>query len=86
MIGALPFWDRLRQYAAMRRAMLGINAAVVGLLLAAFYNPVWTSAIGSSIDFCLAAIAFLALVWWKTPPWLVVLVSALVTGFGVGSR
>ena len=57
----------------------------MGLLLAAFYNPVWTSAIGSRVDFCLAAIAFLALVWWKTPPWLVVLVAALVTGFGIGS-
>ena len=85
VVGALPFWDRLRQYAAMRRAMLGINAAVVGLLLAAFYNPVWNSAIGSRVDFCLAAIAFLALVWWKTPPWLVVLVAALATGFGIGS-
>ena len=84
-IGALPFWDRLRQYSAMRRAMLGINAAVVGLLLAAFYDPVWTSGISSRLDFCLAAIAFLALAWWRTPPWLVVLVAALVTGFGIGS-
>ena len=84
VIGALPYWDRLRQYSAMRRAMLGINAAVVGLLLAAFYNPVWTSAVGNPIDFCLAAIAFLALAWWKVPPWLVVLAAALVTGFGIG--
>ena len=85
VIGVLPFWDRLRQYSAMRRAMLGINAAVVGLLLAAFYNPVWTSAIGSRIDFCLAAIAFLALVWWRIPPWLIVVAAGLVTGFGIGS-
>jgi len=84
VIGALPFWDRLRQNSAMRRAMLGINAAVVGLLLAAFYNPVWTSAIGSRIDFCLSAIAFLGLVWWRIPPWLVVVATALVTGLGVG--
>lgn len=85
VIGVLPFWDRLRQYSAMRRAMLGINAAVVGLLLAAFYNPVWTSAIGSRIHFCLAAIALLALVWWRIPPWLIVLAAGLVTGFGIGS-
>jgi chromate transporter len=84
VIGALPFWDQLRQYATMRRAMLGINAAVVGLLLAAFYNPVWTSAIGSRIDFCLAAIAFLALAWWKIPPWFVVVAAALATGSGIG--
>jgi len=69
----------------MRRSMSGINAAVVGLLLAAFYNPIWTSAVGNPIDFCLAAIAFLALTWWKVPPWLVVLAAALVTGFGAGS-
>ena len=85
-LGALPFWDRLRRNSAMRGAMLGINAAVVGLLLAAFYNPVWTSAIGSRIDFGLAVIAFLGLVWWRIPPWLVVLATALVTGFGVGGE
>lgn len=84
VIGALPYWDRLRKYAAMRRAMLGINAAVVGLLLAAFYNPVWTSAIANSIDFCIAAMAFLALVWWRAPPWLVVVATAVATGLGFG--
>jgi chromate transporter len=83
LIGVLPFWDRLRQYAAMRRAMLGINAAVVGLLLAAFYNPVWTSAIATRVDFCLAAAAFLALAWWGAPPWLIVAAAALVAGLGV---
>jgi chromate transporter len=84
VVGTLPFWDQLRRYEVMRRAMSGINAAVVGLLLAAFYNPVWTSAIGDPIDFCLAAIAFLALTWWRVPPWLVVLTAGLVTGFGIG--
>ncbi len=82
VVGTLPFWDRLRRYTAMRRAMLGVNAAVVGLLLAAFYDPVWTSAIGNRFDFCLAAAAFLALAWWRTPPWLVVLAAALITGMG----
>lgn len=84
IVGTLPFWEHLRRYEAMQRTMLGINAAVVGLLLAAFYNPVWTSAIRSTTDFCLAAIAFLFLVFWKSPPWLVVLLFAVVTGLGVG--
>jgi|SRR5665213_1190950 len=82
VIGALPFWDRLRQFASARRAMTGINAAVVGLLLAAFYNPVWTSAIDSGLDFCLALAAFLALAWWRLPPWLVVLCAVLIAGTG----
>lgn len=84
IIGILPFWEQLRRYEVMQRAMLGINAAVVGILLAAFYNPVWTSAIQDSADFCLASAAFLLLVFWKSPPWLVVLLAALVTGLGVG--
>lgn len=84
VIGILPFWEQLRRHEAMQRAMLGINAAVVGILLAAFYSPVWTSAIRSATDFCLAAIAFLLLVFWKFPPWLVVLLAAVVTGLGIG--
>ncbi|MHB1677424.1 MAG: chromate efflux transporter [Sulfuriferula sp.] len=84
VVGILPFWERLRRFEAMRRAMLGIDAAVVGLLLAAFYNPIWTSAIHSAVDFCLAALAFLVLVFWKVPPWLVVVLAASITGAGVG--
>lgn len=82
--GILPFWEVLRRYEAMQRAMLGINAAVVGLLLSAFYNPVWTSAIRNTADFSLAAIAFLLLAFWKCPPWLVVILAAAVAGLGVG--
>lgn len=82
--GILPFWEVLRRYEAMQRAMLGINAAVVGLLLSAFYNPVWTSAIRNTADFSLAAIAFLLLAFWKCPPWLVVILAAAVAGSGVG--
>lgn len=78
--GILPFWEQLRRHEAMQRAMLGINAAVVGLLLAAFYDPVWTSAIRSADDFCLAAIVFLLLVFWKSPPWLVVALTAMTAG------
>ncbi|WP_162084917.1 chromate efflux transporter [Sulfuriferula nivalis] len=84
IIGILPFWEQLRRYKTMQRAMLGINAAVVGILLAAFYNPVWISSIRSPVDFCLASTAFLLLVFWKSPPWLVVLLAALVTGLGIG--
>jgi chromate transporter len=80
IVATAPFWEQLRRYTAVRRAMLGINAAVVGLLLAAFYNPVFTGAIKNTLDFCLAASAFLLLAFWKWPPWLVVLLTALVAG------
>jgi chromate transporter len=77
VIGALPFWDGLRRVAAIQNALLGVNAVVVGLLLAALYDPVWTSAILSASDFGLALAAFTLLVFWKTPPWLVVILTAL---------
>ena len=80
--GILPFWEGLRRHAGIKRAMLGINAAVVGILLAAFYHPVWTSAIRSAADFAMAATAFLLLVFWKWPPWLVVVLAAAATGIG----
>lgn len=82
VVGALPLWEGARRHPAMQRAVLGINAAVVGLLLAAFYNPVWTSAILSVNDFVLAAGAFLLLVFWKAPPWLVVILCAALAGLG----
>lgn len=71
--GALPFWTRLRGNARMRAALTGINAAVVGLLLAALYDPVWTSAIHAPLDIVLALAALAALALWKLPPWLVVI-------------
>ncbi len=77
VVGALPFWDELRRARSMQTALLGINAAVVGLLLAALYNPVWTSAILSPADFGLAIAAFTLLVFWKVPPWLVVVLTAV---------
>ena len=77
VIGALPFWDGLRRVGAIQNALLGVNAVVVGLLLAALYDPVWTSAILSASDFALALAAFTLLVFWKTPPWLVVILTAL---------
>ncbi len=75
--GALPFWDALRRVGAVRNALLGVNAVVVGLLLAALYDPVWTSAILSPADFGLALAAFTLLAFWKTPPWLVVILTAV---------
>jgi len=77
VIGALPFWDDLRRRPRAQAALKGVNAAVVGLLLAALYDPVWTSGILDKADFALAAAAFLLLFMWKTPPWLVVVLSAL---------
>ena len=77
VIGAVPFWDRLRSWASFGGALRGINAAVVGLLLAALYNPVWTSAIHGRDDFALALAGLALLAIWKWPPWLVVALSAL---------
>lgn len=77
VFGALPFWEQLRANRRMQAAMLGINAAVVGLLLAALYRPVWSSAIFSVEDFALALLALLALTLGKAPPWAVVLACGL---------
>ena len=74
--GALPFWQQLRASARMQAALMGINAGVVGLLLAALYDPVWTSAIVGPREFAMALVALIALMAWKLPPWLVVLASA----------
>ncbi len=75
-IGSLPFWDDLRRRPGAQSALRGVNAAVVGLLLAALYNPVWTAGITGPYDFALAAAAFLLLFMWQVPPWLVVMLSA----------
>ena len=78
VMGALPFWEQLRQNLHAQAALPGVNAAVVGLLLAALYQPVWTSAIYEPRDFGLAIIAFVALIIWKFPPWFVVISSSLI--------
>lgn len=80
VVGALPFWERLRRNSRTQAALLGINAAVVGLLLAALYQPVWTSAIHAPQDFGLAIVALVALMFWKLPPWLVVLGTGVLGG------
>ncbi len=80
LIGVLPFWNSLRNQSAFQSALRGINAAVVGLLLAALYQPVWTSTIKNAHDFLFALAAFGLLIFWKVPPWIVVLLAALVGG------
>ncbi|HHE0256817.1 TPA: chromate efflux transporter [Yersinia enterocolitica] len=77
IVGALPFWERVRRNARTQAALSGINAAVVGLLLSALYQPVWTSAIHAPQDFGLALVALVALIIWKLPPWLVVVGSGV---------
>lgn len=75
VLGALPFWESLRRSPRTQAALAGVNAAVVGLLLAALYQPVWTSAIFTARDVALALIGLVALMVWKLPPWLVVVGS-----------
>ena len=76
-LGTLPFWESFRQRAGTQAVMRGINAAVVGLLGAALYSPIWTSAVQRPRDFAVALVGFILLVGWKAPPVVVVLVSAL---------
>lgn len=82
VFGALPFWERVRRHGGVRAALMGVNAAVVGLLLAALYQPVWTSAVLAPPDFALALLALMALTTWKLPPWAVVAACALA-GWGI---
>ena len=76
LLGALPFWDGLRQRAGAQAIMRGVNAAVVGLLGAALYNPLWTSSVKSAGDLALALLGFVLLTVWRTPPWVIVILGA----------
>jgi chromate transporter len=77
LTGALPFWHTLRRRPNAQAIMRGVNAAVVGLLGAALYNPVWTSAVKTPADFGLALTGFVLLTVWRAPPLLVVVIGAL---------
>ncbi|WP_416828438.1 chromate efflux transporter [Ectobacillus polymachus] len=81
IMGTLPFWNWLRHHPQFQAALQGISAAVVGILLAALYNPVWTSSIKTPFDVCLALAAFGILTIWKCPPWIVVACSAAAGAF-----
>lgn len=77
VIGVLPFWDSIRKVPAIQGALLGVNAAVVGILIAAFYDPIWTSTIINASDFVFASLLFCLLTFWKMPPWIIVIFGAL---------
>ncbi|WP_018708105.1 chromate efflux transporter [Siminovitchia fordii] len=77
ILGTLPFWDSLRSNPNIRSALMGVNASVVGILFSALYHPIWTTSILTTADFVLAAFLFGMLVFWKLPPWTIVLAGAL---------
>ncbi|WP_143180125.1 chromate transporter [Domibacillus mangrovi] len=77
IVGTLPFWDSLRHNPKIQGALIGVNAAVVGILISAFYTPIWTSSILEPVDFVFAAILFSMLAYWKRPPWMVVVTGAV---------
>ncbi|WKA56584.1 chromate transporter [Planococcus shixiaomingii] len=77
ILGALPFWDMLRNNRKIKGAVMGVNAAVLGILISAFYTPIWTSSILEPADFTLAAVLFSMLVYWKLPPWIIVVCGAI---------
>ncbi len=77
LMGTLPFWETFRRHGRAQAVMRGVNAAVVGLLGAALYNPVWTSAVKAPGDFGLALVGFVLLTVWQAPPLVVVVISAL---------
>lgn len=77
IIGTLPFWESVRRNPKFKGALMGVNAAVVGILISAFYQPIWISSILAPIDFAFAAILFSMFVYWKLPPWIIVLAGAI---------
>jgi chromate transporter len=76
-MGTLPFWETFRKRAGAQAVMRGVNAAVVGLLGAALYNPVWTNSVKTPGDFAIALVGFVLLTVWRAPPLFVVIVNAL---------
>lgn len=79
VFGTLPFWDSLRRNSKVKGALMGVNAAVVGILISAFYTPIWTSTIFTPTDFAFAAILFSMLAFWKLSP-MVVVVTGIIGG------
>jgi chromate transporter len=77
LMGTLPFWEAFRRRSWAQAVMRGVNAAVVGLLGAALYNPVWTTSVKGPGDFGIALVGFVLLTTWQTPPLVVVAISAI---------
>lgn len=77
IVGILPFWNVLRQKVMIQKALIGVNAAVVGILLAALYDPIFISSVKRPIDFAIVTILFIFLTIWKLPPWIIVLLGAI---------
>jgi chromate transporter len=77
LLGTLPFWNTFRQRSDAQAVMRGVNAAVVGILAAALYNPLWTNSVNSSRDFAVALVGFILLTVWRAPPLVVVVFGAL---------
>lgn len=80
VLGTLPFWESLSRNPKINGALMGVNAAVVGILLSAFYDPIWTSSIMAPSDFAFAALLFSMLAYWKLPPWVIV-VTGIIGGY-----
>ncbi|WP_442918647.1 chromate efflux transporter [Leucobacter sp. MMO-75] len=76
VLGVLPFWERLRRIVGVRRALMGVNAGVVGLLAAALYDPVFVEGVTGAASFLVAVLSFVALASWKAPAWAVVFAAA----------
>jgi len=81
LIGTLPFWDAFRSRIGAQAVMRGIYAAVVGLLGAALYTPVWTSSVHTPTDMVVVIVGFVLLTAWRTPPIVVVVIGAIAGMF-----
>jgi chromate transporter len=79
VMGAMPFWETIRHNARVQAALMSVNASVVGILLSALYQPVWTSSVLKPTDFGVALIALIALTSWKVSPWKVVCATAAIS-------
>lgn len=80
VLGTLPFWVSISRNPKITGALMGVNAAVVGILISAFYDPIWTSTIQVPIDFAFAALLFCMLAFWKMPPWVIV-ITGIIGGY-----
>jgi chromate transporter len=80
VLGTLPFWVTINRNPKITGAIMGVNAAVVGILISAFYDPIWTSSILGPMDFAFAALLFTMLAYWKLPPWVIV-VTGIILGY-----